>query len=36
MLRKLIQASAILILLTGDAYCQLGSGSGNTGSIDAA
>jgi hypothetical protein len=30
MLRKLIPASAILILLTGDAYSQLGSG-GNTG-----
>jgi hypothetical protein len=32
MLRKLIQASAILILLTGDAYSQLGGGGGNTGS----
>ena len=32
MLRKLIQASAILILLTGDAFSQPGSGSGNTGS----
>jgi hypothetical protein len=32
MLRKLAQASAILILLTGDGYCQLGSGSGNSGS----
>jgi len=31
MLRKLIPASAVLILLTGDAYCQLGAG-GNTGS----
>jgi len=30
MLRKLIQAGAVLILFTGDAYCQLGSG-GNTG-----
>ena len=32
MLRKLIQASAILILLTGDAFSQPGSSSGNTGS----
>jgi hypothetical protein len=30
MLRKFIQAGAVLILFTGDAYCQLGSG-GNTG-----
>ena len=32
MLRKLIQASAILILLTGDAFSQPGGSSGNTGS----
>jgi hypothetical protein len=32
MLRKLIPASAILILLTVDAFSQLGSGSGNTSS----
>ena len=31
MSRKLIPAAAILIVLTGDAYCQLGAG-GNTGS----
>jgi len=30
MLRKLIPASVILILLTGDAFSQPGSGSGNT------
>ena len=32
MSRKLIQASAILILLTGDAFSQPGGSSGNTGS----
>jgi len=32
MLRKLIQASAILILLTVDAFSQPGGSSGNTGS----
>ena len=32
MLRKLVQASAILILLTGDALSQPGGSSGNTGS----
>jgi hypothetical protein len=32
MLRKLIQASTILILLTGDAFSQPGGSSGNTGS----
>ena len=32
MLRKLIQASAILIMLTGDAFSQPGGSSGNTGS----
>jgi hypothetical protein len=32
MLRKLIPASVILILLTGDAFSQPGGSSGNTGS----
>ena len=32
MLRKLAQASAILIMLTGDAFSQPGGSSGNTGS----